>query len=85
MKKYLLKRLVLCLIVIFGVILITFTISRVVPADAAAKWAGARATPEQVEAALRACGASFTNLLPLSLEEVFVYEPGGELHEIIAD
>ena len=41
--------------------------------------------PEQVEAALRACGASFTNLLPLSLEEVFVYEPGGELHEIIAD
>ena len=40
MKKYLLKRLVLCLIVIFGVILITFTISRVVPSDAAAKWAG---------------------------------------------
>ena len=56
MKKYLLKRLVLCLIVIFGVILITFTISRVVPSDAAAKWAGARATPEQVEAAREELG-----------------------------
>lgn len=51
MKRYILRRLLLSLIVLFGVILIVFTITRVVPSDPAAKWAGARATPEQVAAA----------------------------------
>ena len=51
MKKYILRRFLLSLIVLFGVILIIFTITRVVPSDPAAKWAGARATAEQVEAA----------------------------------
>jgi len=51
MKKYILRRFLLSLIVLFGVILIIFTITRVVPSDPAAKWAGARATVEQVEAA----------------------------------
>lgn len=51
MKKYILRRIALSLIVLIGVILITFIITRVVPSDPAAKWAGARATPEQVAAA----------------------------------
>lgn len=51
MKRYILRRLLLCFIVLFGVILIIFTITRVVPSDPAAKWAGTRATPEQIEAA----------------------------------
>ena len=51
MKKYVLKRLWLSLIVLLGVIVIIFSITRLVPSDPAAKWAGSRATPEQVEAA----------------------------------
>lgn len=51
MKRYILRRLLLCCIVLFGVILIIFTITRVVPSDPAAKWAGSRATPAQIEAA----------------------------------
>ncbi len=39
------------LIVLMGVVFITFVITRVVPSDPAAKWAGARATPQQVAAA----------------------------------
>lgn len=39
------------ILVLFGVILITFTLTRVVPSDPAAQWAGPRATREQVEAA----------------------------------
>lgn len=51
MKRYILRRLLLCVIVLFGVIVIIFTITRVVPSDPAAKWAGTRATPDQIEAA----------------------------------
>ena len=51
MKKYILKRLLLGCIVLLGVIVIIFTITRVVPSDPAAKWAGTRATPAQIEAA----------------------------------
>jgi peptide/nickel transport system permease protein len=51
MKRYILRRLMLSLIVLFGVILIIFTITRIVPSDPAAKWAGGRATPDQVAAA----------------------------------
>lgn len=36
---------------LFGVILITFAVTRIIPSDPAAKWAGARATPEQIEQA----------------------------------
>ncbi len=45
---YLLRRLALMLLVLFGVTLITFTIARVVPSDPAALWVGPRPTPEQL-------------------------------------
>jgi peptide/nickel transport system permease protein len=51
MGRYILRRFLLCVVVLFGVILIIFTITRVVPSDPAVKWAGNRATPEQVAAA----------------------------------
>ncbi len=51
MKRYILRRLLLSFIVLLGVIVIIFTITRIVPSDPAAKWAGGRATPEQVAAA----------------------------------
>ncbi|MFZ6020470.1 MAG: ABC transporter permease [Chloroflexota bacterium] len=48
MRKFILRRLLLGVIVLFGVAFITFFIARVVPSDPAAKWAGPRATPEQI-------------------------------------
>ena len=56
MKKYILKRILLSIIVIFGVVTITFIIARVLPSDPASKWAGTRATPEQVEQARQELG-----------------------------
>ena len=43
MKKYIFKRLLMGLVVLLGVITITFIIARIVPSDPAAKWVGARA------------------------------------------
>lgn len=51
MKRYVLRRLILGIIVLFGVVLITFSITRILPADPALKWAGPKATPEQIQAA----------------------------------
>lgn len=51
MRKYIIRRLLLGLVVLFGVILITFSITRVLPADPAQKWAGPKATQEQIQAA----------------------------------
>ena len=52
MLKYILKRLLTGMIVLLGVITITFFIARVIPSDPAAKWVGARATAEQKAAAV---------------------------------
>lgn len=48
MKKFILRRLLLGVIVMLGVAVITFFVARVVPSNPAAKWAGPRATPEQI-------------------------------------
>lgn len=49
MFRYVLKRLVWLLVVLFGLCIITFTLSRVVPGDPAAAYLGPRTRPEQVE------------------------------------
>jgi len=49
--KYIIKRIFFGLIVLLGVVLITFVITRAIPGDPAAKWAGPRASVEQIEAA----------------------------------
>ena len=51
MLSYILKRILSSLIVLLGVITITFVIARVIPSNAAAKWVGPKATPEQIAAA----------------------------------
>ena len=51
MAKYILKRILSSLLVLLGVITITFIIARVVPSEPERKWAGERATPQQLEAA----------------------------------
>ncbi|MDL2327841.1 ABC transporter permease [Ruminococcaceae bacterium OttesenSCG-928-A11] len=51
MSKYILKRLLSSLLVLLGVVVITFFIARVIPSNPAAKWVGPRATAEQVAAA----------------------------------
>ena len=40
-----------------------------------------RGTADEVEQALLQQGATFVNVLPLSLEEIFIYETGGAHHE----
>ena len=51
MLKYIVKRLLLGCLVLFGVITITFILCRVVPSDPVSKVVGTRATPEQREQA----------------------------------
>ena len=41
-----------------------------------------RGNAEELTAKLAACGPFFMDVLPLSLEEIFIYELGGEDHEI---
>ena len=41
-----------------------------------------RGNAEELTASLAACGPFFMDVLPLSLEEIFIYELGGEDHEI---
>ena len=52
-KEYILKRLILLVFVVFGVLLITFIITRVIPARPELLWAGPHATIEQIENARR--------------------------------
>jgi peptide/nickel transport system permease protein len=49
--RYIFRRLILAIAVLVGVSAVTFALARVVPADPARKWVGARARPEQVEQA----------------------------------
>lgn len=54
--EYILRRLALAVLVLFGVSVITFFIARVVPSDPAALWVGPRPTQEQIAAARVALG-----------------------------
>jgi len=56
MLSFITRRLLLGILTIFGVILITFILVRVVPSDPAAQWVGGRATPQQVAAAREELG-----------------------------
>jgi len=50
LRNYILRRLLLLIPVILGVLVLVFIISYVIPADPARAWAGPKARPEQVEA-----------------------------------
>lgn len=51
LKNYIIKRISLSVLVLLGVISITFFLTRVIPSDPAAQWAGPRSTQEQIEKA----------------------------------
>ncbi|RNB92596.1 ABC transporter permease [Brevibacillus fluminis] len=51
MVRFIIRRLLLGLLVLVGVSLITFFIARVIPSEPAARWVGAHATAEQIQAA----------------------------------
>ncbi len=73
LRSYILKRLLLGILVLFGVITITFVITRIIPSDPAAKWAGPRATPEQIEAAR----------IELGLDEPLYVQYGKYIHDLV--
>ena len=50
MTKYIIKRLLSSVLVLLGVVTITFFVSRVLPSNPATKWAGTRATEAQLAA-----------------------------------
>lgn len=56
MTRFVLRRLALAVLVILGVVVLTFVVARVVPGDPAATWAGPRARPEQIERAREKLG-----------------------------
>lgn len=56
MGHFVVKRILLGMLVLFGVVTITFLLTRVIPSDPAARWVGARATAEQVAQARRELG-----------------------------
>lgn len=56
MLSFTARRLLLGVLVTLGVLLITFTLTRVVPSDPASQWVGPRATPEQKQQARRELG-----------------------------
>lgn len=51
MLKYIVKRILSSILVLLGVVTITFFISRVLPSNPEVRWAGQRATEEQLEQA----------------------------------
>ncbi len=51
MLKYILRRIFVSFFVLFGLVVLTFIMTRVIPSDPAAKWVGPRATAKQIEAA----------------------------------
>ena len=56
MAKYIVKRLLSSILVLWGVVTITFFVSHVLPSNPATKWVGTRATPEQLAAATEELG-----------------------------
>lgn len=51
MVKFVLKRILAGIVVLFGVILVTFVVTRLVPSKPELQWVGTRATEEQLQAA----------------------------------
>ena len=69
MRIYVARRAVLAVVVVAGVVILTFVIAHVVPGDPAATWAGPHATAEQIAAARRFLGLD--RPLPLQLVTYF--------------
>lgn len=73
MLKYIIRRLSISILVLLGVVTITFAITRVIPSDPAAKWVGPRATPEQVAQAV----------IELGLDKPLIVQYGVYLRDLL--
>lgn len=69
MTTYLARRAVLAVVVVVGVVLLTFVIAHEVPGNPAATWAGPHASPAQVAAATRFLGLD--RPLPIQIAKYF--------------
>ncbi|NUR87258.1 MAG: ABC transporter permease [Nonomuraea sp.] len=65
MPRYLIRRLLQALLVVAGVVVLTFVVMRLVPGDPAVAFAGPKATPEQLAAARRQFGLDEPTLVQL--------------------
>ena len=82
MFKYIVKRILSSILVLLGVVTITFFISRVIPSNPEVKWAGSRATPEQLQAAREALGldTSIPAQYVISLHDMLHRDLGASLN-----
>jgi peptide/nickel transport system permease protein len=69
LTTYLARRAVLAVVVVVGVVLLTFVIAHAVPGNPAATWAGPHASPDQVAAATRFLGLD--RPLPVQIAKYF--------------
>lgn len=77
MAGFVLRRLAFGLLTVIGVVVVTFLISHVIPADPAALIAGERATHEQIEAVRRLQG--FDRPLAVQLIDYIARVAAGDL------
>lgn len=77
MARYILRRVVLSLLVIAGVVLLTFLITRLVPGDPALTWAGPRASADELERAREFLGLD--RPLPSQIGQFFGNVASGDL------
>lgn len=77
LSRFLLRRFVWGIFTVFGVIVVTFLISHVIPADPAALVAGDQSTPEQIEALRKRFG--FDQPLFVQFQQYIVSLLGGDL------
>lgn len=69
MSRYILRRTALAVLVVAGVVVLTFVIARVVPGDPASTWAGPHASAAQIERARHELGLD--RPLPLQIGSYF--------------
>jgi peptide/nickel transport system permease protein len=69
LTTYIARRIALAVLVVAGVVLLTFVIAHAVPGDPAASWAGPHASPAQVAAAARYLGLD--RPLPVQIAKYF--------------
>lgn len=74
MVKFIVKRILAGIVVLFGVVLVTFVVTRLVPSKPELQWVGTRATEEQLQAARVELG------LDKSIPEQFVIYLKNLLH-----
>jgi peptide/nickel transport system permease protein len=82
LARYLARRVGLSVVVVAGVVVLTFVIARVVPGDPATAWAGPHATPAEIAQARHHLGLDkpFLDQLGIYFSGIFVGNWGTSIH-----